>query len=218
MLYEVITEGFQVIIAAPEEPLDDEAVLREIEVRELKRRKEERKVQKIQGRDHVERQGMNVITSYSIHYTKLYDHSGGAGIHGPEKRLIILGFPHSVNKELHDFRVVHGVYNLAEYPNLLHLLFGQKELFLPGTGLLDAHRGEKPAVRELPVQVDFHVARALEFLEDNLVHSASGLDEGRGDDGETPPLLHVSGGAEKALRLVEGVGVHATGKNRNNFV
>ncbi len=36
-------------------------------------------------------------------------HGGGASIHGPKERLIILGFLHPVNKELHNLCVIHGI-------------------------------------------------------------------------------------------------------------
>ncbi len=61
--------------------------------------------------------------------------------------------------------------------------------------------------------MELHVAGALELLEDDLVHPAAGVDQGGGDDGQAAALLDVAGGAEEALGLLQGVGVHAAGED-----
>ena len=61
--------------------------------------------------------------------------------------------------------------------------------------------------------MDLHVPRALELLEDDLVHAAAGVDEGGGQDGQAAAFLDVAGGAEEALRLMQRVGVHAAGQD-----
>ena len=57
--------------------------------------------------------------------------------------------------------------------------------------------------------MDFVVARALEFFVDHVVHAGARVDEGGADDRERAAFLKVSGGAEDALRALQGVGVHA---------
>ena len=57
-----------------------------------------------------------------------------------------------------------------------------------------------------------HIAGALEFLVDYIVHAAAGLDEGGGDYGEAAAVFDVSCGAEETLGLVESSGVHTAGK------
>ena len=39
--------------------------------------------------------------------------------------------------------------------------------------------GNDALVGELPIEVDFHVAGALELLEDDVVHARAGVDERR---------------------------------------
>ena len=61
--------------------------------------------------------------------------------------------------------------------------------------------------------MDFAVTGALELFEDHVVHAGPRVDERRGDDGERTTLFHVAGGAEEALRALQGVGVHTTGEH-----
>ena len=60
--------------------------------------------------------------------------------------------------------------------------------------------------------MQLHVARALEFLENDVVHAAAGLDERRRQDGDRPALLDIPRGAEELLRLVQRCGVQAAGQ------
>src|SRR4029450_7045862 len=57
------------------------------------------------------------------------------------------------------------------------------------------------------------VARALELLEDDVVHAAAGVHQGRGDDGQRAALLDVAGGAEEPLRPVQGGGGGTAGEH-----
>ncbi len=60
--------------------------------------------------------------------------------------------------------------------------------------------------------MDLHIARALEFLVDDLVHAAARVHQGGRDDGEAPAVFGVSGGAKKILRLVQAPDVQAARK------
>ena len=74
--------------------------------------------------------------------------------------------------------------------------------------------GRPDALVDQPaVEVHFHVAGPLELLEDHLVHAAAGVDQGGGQDRQAAAFLDVAGGAEEALRLVQGVGVDAAGED-----
>ena len=53
--------------------------------------------------------------------------------------------------------------------------------------------------------MNFHVARALKFFKDHLIHPAARIDQGCGDNREAASLLYVSGGSKKTLRFVKGV-------------
>ena len=56
----------------------------------------------------------------------------------------------------------------------------QEQILTPCTGLQDVDSREDPALGQAPVQDYLHVAGALEFLEDYIVHAASGVDESSG--------------------------------------
>ena len=49
----------------------------------------------------------------------------------------------------------------------------------------------------------------FEFFVDHVVHAGARVDEGGADDRERAAFLKVAGGAEDALRALQGVGVHA---------
>ena len=59
----------------------------------------------------------------------------------------------------------------------------------------------------------FHVAGALELLEDHLVHLGAGVHQGGGDDGQAAAFLDVTRGTEEALGLFQGVGVDTAGQH-----
>ena len=61
--------------------------------------------------------------------------------------------------------------------------------------------------------MELHIAGPLELLEDDLIHPASGIDQRGGDDRQAAAVLDVPGGPEEPLRLVEGVGIDAAGKD-----
>jgi hypothetical protein len=61
--------------------------------------------------------------------------------------------------------------------------------------------------------VQLAVAGALELLEDDLVHLRAGVDQRRADDRQAAALFDVAGGAEEALRLLQGVGIDTTGQD-----
>ena len=82
---------------------------------------------------------------------------------------------------------------------------GHQELFLAGARLVDVDRREDALVDQLAVEVDLAVAGALELFEDDVVHAAAGVDQGRGDDGQRSAFLDVAGGAEEALRAVQAL-------------
>ena len=91
---------------------------------------------------------------------------------------------------------------------------GVVEVFLAaGGGLGHVDRREKPLLGEVAVEADFHVAGALEFLEDDVIHAAFGFDEAGGDDGEAAALFEVAGGAEE-LAALEGGRAEAAGADR----
>src|SRR5205807_5898946 len=71
-------------------------------------------------------------------------------------------------------------------------------------GQLDIDGGEGPALLQLAVEVQFHVAGALELFVDHVVHAAPGIDQRGGDDRDAPALLDLPRGAEEPFGPVEG--------------
>jgi hypothetical protein len=109
---------------------------------------------------------------------------------------------------------VERVEQAAEQPQCAgqHPL-GEEQLFLARRALVDVEAREDALLHQLAIQVDLAVARALELLEDDLVHARARVDERRRDDGERAALLDVARGAEEALRLVQRVRVDAAGED-----
>jgi hypothetical protein len=55
------------------------------------------------------------------------------------------------------------------------------------------------------VENDLAVTRTFEFLEDNLVHARTRIDQRRRDDGERSALFDVTRGTEETLRTLQRV-------------
>ncbi len=68
----------------------------------------------------------------------------------------------------------------AQEGDALEFLRVIEQFLAPGGGIEDMDRGENPLLGKAAVEVQLHVAGALELLEDDLVHAALGLDEGGG--------------------------------------
>src|SRR5918997_1608313 len=105
-----------------------------------------------------------------------------------------------LDQELYFLRAVERVEDAADLPDPLGLGRLHQELFLARRGVLDVDGRVDPAVRQLPVEPELHVARALEFLEDDLVHPAPRLDERGRQDGQGTAVLDVACRPEELLR------------------
>ena len=73
--------------------------------------------------------------------------------------------------------------------------------------------GEDALVGDLTVEDDFRVTRALKFFEDDFVHSAAGIDQRRGDDGQRATFLDVPRRAEETFGTLQGIGVDTAGQH-----
>src|SRR2546423_406679 len=67
--------------------------------------------------------------------------------------------------------VAEGVEHPPELPHLLELRPVEQQLLVPGGAGVDVDGGVDPALRQLAIETELHVARALELLEDHLVHA-----------------------------------------------
>src|SRR5262245_47830508 len=92
----------------------------------------------------------------------------------------------------------HGLSGLAtgEGPtqelDALELVLPEQQLLASRARAHHVERAEHAAIGELALEVELHVAGALEFLEDDLVHSRAGVHEGGTDDRERPTLLDLA--------------------------
>src|SRR5918997_1253563 len=108
-----------------------------------------------------------------------------------------------LDQELYLLPGVESVEDAADLPDPLGLGRLHEKLFLARRGVLDVDGRVDPAVRQLPVEPELHVARALEFLEDDLVHPAARLDERGRQDGQGAAVLDVARRPEELFGRVE---------------
>src|SRR5262245_3339629 len=90
-------------------------------------------------------------------------------VHLVQEVLVALRQLELVQQELHRLDRIQLRERLPEEPDLLELILLEQQLLLAGSRLLDVDRREDSLVHLAPVEVDFHVARALELLEDHVV-------------------------------------------------
>ena len=79
----------------------------------------------------------------------------------------------------------HDIYCLA-------LAHRKKEVFSPCSGFNDIDSREHSSLLELPVEDQFHVARTLELLIDNVVHFAARIDQSSRKNGKASALPHIA--------------------------
>ena len=99
----------------------------------------------------------------------------------------------------------------AEHVDFVELEALQKEFLAPGAGFEDVGGGVVHLLGDLAIEHEFHVAGAFEFLEDEIVHAATGLDESGGEDGEGTGFTGVACGGEEAARDFQGTDTDTTG-------
>ena len=103
--------------------------------------------------------------------------------------------------------------DLSQDPDAIEGERVEEEFFFARARSRDVEAWEGAAFHEFAVEVEFAVAGAFEFFEDDFVHARAGVDEGGRDDGERSAVFDVSCSAEEALWFVQGVGVDAAGED-----
>src|SRR5215831_18094209 len=91
----------------------------------------------------------------------------------------------------------------------LHLVLAEEELLATSPRTHEIERREDPAVGQLAGEVDLHVPRALELLEDDLVHPRASVDEHGAHDGEGAALFDLPRRAEERARHLKRPAVDA---------
>src|SRR5215211_5914788 len=118
-----------------------------------------------------------------------------------------------LDQELYLLSGVKGIEDATDLPDPLGLGRLHEQLLLARRRVLDVYGRVDPAVSQLPVEPELHIARALELLEDNLVHPASRLDERGRQDGQGSAVLDVARGPEELLGRVERRRIDTTGED-----
>ena len=102
-----------------------------------------------------------------------------------EELLVRLGALKRLDQHIHrSFSIVHIREDTTNCPNERGFLRIKQQIFLAGAARYWIDRREDPAIGEVAVELELHIARSLELLENDLVHLRSGIDESRGEDGQ----------------------------------
>ena len=100
----------------------------------------------------------------------------------------------------------------AHHPDGLELVLGHEHVLAAGAGFIDVECRENALLLQFSIQVKLHVAGALEFFENDVVHAAAGLDERRRQNGDGPAFFDVAGRPEELLRLVQRRRIQTAGQ------
>ena len=114
-------------------------------------------------------------------------------------------------ERLHRFDGIQVHHGAAQLADGLEILRGEKFLLLARAALGDVNGRIEPAIRELAVEDQLHVARAFELLENQLVHARTGVHQRRGEDGQRAAFLDLARGGEHLARDFQRTGIHAAG-------
>src|SRR3989304_10163811 len=80
---------------------------------------------------------------------------------------------------------------LAQHPDLTQLLVGEQQFLTPRPRGLDVDGRERAALLQLTVQVQLHVAGALELFVDHVVHPAARVAQGGGGGSQAGALFDL---------------------------
>src|SRR5918998_104772 len=156
-------------------------------------------VEKPAASDSRDRQDKNVLAAYALQFA--------------QELRVGVSLLELLNEKFHLLVSAERAKNVADLPHPLSFGRFHKKFFLARTRVLDIDGRVDPLVRELALQVELHVARALELLIDHLVHPAPRLDEGARDDRQGTAVLDVPGRAEELLGRVERRRIDTAGED-----
>src|SRR3984893_5626785 len=133
--------------------------------------------------------------------------------HRVKKFHVGLGLGQAAQQKFHRFDRGERAEYLAQNPDAAQLVGWKEQFVFTCAGALDIDSRENALVGEAAVQVDFHVAGALELFKDDVVHAAAGVDQRGGDDGERAAFFNVTGCGKETPRALQGVGVNTAGEH-----
>ena len=141
--------------------------------------------------------------------TKAFDAllSALSGIHRAQELGASLRLADFLQEELHGIHCADRMQDFAKQPHAIELFLEEQQFFFARAGASDVDGREDPLIGELAIQVDLHIARALEFLEDDVIHSTAGVDERRRDNRQAAAFFDIASRAEKAFRALQRVRV-----------
>ncbi len=136
-----------------------------------------------------------------------------ASAHQIEEFGVVLGLLHLIEQKFHRLNLVHGIEQLAQNPGFLQDFRLEQQFLAACARAVDEHGGINALLRQTAIQMDFHIAGALEFFVDHFVHAAASIDQRGADDGQRSTLFDIACRAKKALGALQGVGIDPTGQN-----
>lgn len=101
--------------------------------------------------------------------------------------------------------------------NFFQSFWVKNEFFAAGTGGGDIDSGPDAHFGNFSIEDEFHVTGSFKFLEDKIVHTAAGFDEGGGDDGEATAFFAVAGSGEELSRFFESADIETAGHSAAAF-
>lgn len=119
--------------------------------------------------------------------------------HQLKKILIKLNLTHLINKKLHKINHIERIDQLTKNPDTTQLMIKHKQLFFTHTQLIDVKTKKDTLLHELAIEVKLGVTRALELLEDDLVHATTDVNKNNHNDHQTTTFLNVTHNAKEAL-------------------
>lgn len=125
---------------------------------------------------------------------------------------VIPSFSELFDEEFHGVYGGHFVEGTSEEPGEFEFFVVEQQFFSAGARPGEINGGPDASFDEFAVENEFGVSGTFEFFEDNLVHAAAGIHESGGDNGEASTFFNAASGAEEAFRMLEGIGIDATGE------
>ena len=134
-------------------------------------------------------------------------------IHGEQELVVAAGMLHALVDGVHRLHRIHVGNILTQNPHTVEGGLVLQQVVATSRRSHEVDSREDALVAEFAVELEFHVASALEFLKDHFVHLRTGFGKCGGDDGEATAILNVTRSTEEAFWALECVGIHTTRKN-----
>ena len=110
-------------------------------------------------------------------------------------------------------QVFHFSQKSTQNPEALKISFVKQHIFATCTRTTDINSGVDAFLSDLAIQVKFLVTRTFKFLEDNLVHLRTSINQCGCDDGQRATFFDVTRSTKEALWLLKSIRVNTTGQN-----